>query len=61
MSSRANKSASKQCGVPRQTLFRRVKDLNNSGTGCKKHSGRFHKTFDDQFEEELVTSYVKTV
>ena len=50
--------AAKQFNVPRQTLFRRVRDINKFAKGSKKHLGRYHKTFDDRFEEELV-DYVK--
>lgn len=41
-------AASKQYRIPRQTLFRRVNGLNKFATDCKKHLGRFIKTFEDQ-------------
>ncbi|CAK8695676.1 unnamed protein product [Clavelina lepadiformis] len=46
--------ASKEYGVPKMTLIRRVQGDNINATGSKKGLGRFHSTFSEAQEKELV-------
>ncbi|XP_076805955.1 uncharacterized protein LOC143449578 [Clavelina lepadiformis] len=47
--------ASKEYGVPKTTLKRRVQGDNVNATGSKKGLGRFHSTFSEAQEKELVS------
>ena len=45
--------ASKTYSLPKATLFRRVAGKNKIARGSKKHLGRFERTFDHEFEQQL--------